>query len=770
MITYMDYTKADKHILGENGFDPRFCGKCEAVMSQGNGYLGLRAAAEENYSQTTRGLFVAGTFNRFDMAEVSELPNAADCTQMEIDLNGERFSLETGTILHYSREIDLKTGMLKREILWESPKGVRYAMTFKRFVSLKRLHVYGITVDIRLEGGKDIDEAEVTVESGINGRMTNSGTQHFSDGDKRYYDKKYLQLVQTTIESGITFVHNAVHEVSKDSDASGSSFKRSLQMPRRQIIEKITGTIKRDETVHLMKLCNVYTTRDFDAPAEDQIKEVSLEALKETEKIGFDALFDESVQAWKDQVWDAAPIEIESDNPLDALAMDFAQYHLRIIVPAHDHRMNIGAKGLSGEGYKGHCFWDTEIFLLPYYSFTAPQTARKLEEYRYLTLPGARRKAKENHFDGAMFPWESAWIEDGDVTPLYVGADVVTGRPTKVWSGLIEQHITADVAYGVWQYYLTTGDQDFMDKYGYEIILDAARFWSSRLEWSDEDQMYHINDVIGADEYKEHCNDNSLTNYLARWNMKKALECCKKPEVYEKFKDTLALEKYIPLWEKQIPLIFLNQPREDGVIGQDRDYLSYPQIDLTKYKKQTKVDTILLDYNQTQLSKIQVTKQADLLILLFMLDDLFPYDIKKACWEYYEPKTTHDSSLSYCTHCVLASDISDPMAYPLFKKSWEIDMGEIMTTSDAGIHTAAMGGIWQCVVMGFGGLRLSDHGLRITPKLPKNWKSLSFTIQYQGETVKVTESWDEDIQKIVVENMTGRHPVNLYIGDKQITV
>ena len=757
MKTFMDYSRAAEHILTESAFDPRYSGKCESVMSQGNGYLGLRACAEEPYVQTVRGLFINGTFDRFDEEEVSELPNAADSTALDIELAGERFSLERGRTISYKRELHLRTGLLTRTIVWEAPDGKYYVLMFERFVSLQRMHDFALRVRVTYVDG-DAREIPVSLTGGINGAVTNSGTQHFSDGAKRYYEGKYLQLVQTTSESGISFVHTAVQTLR----CGGQECGRKISMPRRAIREAQQIMLARGETAEFVKYCSVFTTRDLEAKTAEELKETGLEEVRLMGRKGFDSLFTESATAWEEQVWKAAPIVIESDNPKDQLAMDFAQYHLRIMVPRHDNRMNIGAKGLSGEGYKGHCFWDTEIFILPYFSFTDPEAAKKLEEYRYLTLPGAHVKAADNGYSGAMFPWESAWVDDGDVTPEYVGANVVTGLPTKVWSGHIEQHITADVSYGVWQYYLATGDQDFMDRCGYEIILDAARFWSSRLEWSDADEMYHINDVIGADEYKEHCNDNSLTNYLAKWNMEKALAYSAelekdRPELYAVLDGRLDLADWRKKWEQQIPRIFLNLPREDGVIGQDRDYLSYPEIDLTKYRYQTQVDTILQDYNQTQLSKIQVTKQADLLILLFMLEDLFPDEVKKACWAYYEPKTTHDSSLSYCTHCVLASDMGDEaLAMQYFTKAAGIDMGESMVSSDAGIHAASLGGIWQCVVMGFGGLRLGEKGLRIDPKLPSGWKSLSYQIWYRGEKLTVSVWRREDgEQEVKVCNLAG---------------
>lgn len=228
-----------------------------------------------------------------------------------------------------------------------------------------------------------------------------------------------------------------------------------VNLDRRVIYADYTVDLTQGETFVMEKFVNVSTTRDRDWAGLPlpELQKASLEALRESAAMGYADLAEESAQQWQKEVWDAAPIVIEgdSDSAFDQFAVRFAQYHMRVMLPSHDNRMNIGAKGLSGEGYKGHCFWDTEIFLLPYYIFTDPAAARKLEEYRYLSLPGAHRKAQANGYKGAMFPWESAWLDDGETCPLYVGTDILTGTPIKVWSGIIEQHITADVAFGVWQ-------------------------------------------------------------------------------------------------------------------------------------------------------------------------------------------------------------------------------------------------------------------------------------------------------------------------------
>lgn len=517
------------------------------------------------------------------------------------------------------------------------------------------------------------------------------------------------------------------------------------------------------------KFSNVYTTRDKETEqlSVKELQAYALEQLKLDEKAGFSLLAKESADTWQEKVWDRAPITIEGSE-FDQLVIRFGQYHMQIMTPAHDNRMNIGAKGLSGEGYKGHTFWDTEIFLLPYFIFTMPEIARSLEEYRYLSLPGAHAKAKHNGYTGAQFPWESAWLDDGEVTPEYMGTDIVTGQLIKVWSGFIEIHITADVAFGVWQYYECTGDQDYMDRYGYELILDCAKFWASRLE-EGQDGMLHINDVVGPDEYKEHVDDNAFTNYLVRWNIQKAMEYAKmlkedRPELYQALDEKLGLKACMEQWEDQGNRIFLTKPNENQVLPQDSTYLTLKDIDLSKYKKQAHVGGIFKDYNQDQITKIQVSKQADVMVLFYLLEDLFPQEVKLASWDYYEPRTLHDSSLSLSTHSVLATDIGNTeLGYEMFEKACLIDLdNENPHSSDAGIHAASYGGLWQCVVYGFGGVRMLGGKLRISPSLPKAWSKLSYTILWKGQRLAVTVTKD----RVEIVNEKAAAPVQVEIWGK----
>ena len=781
----MDYSHIRDWILAEDRFDPEHLGKCEALMTLGNGYLGVRGATEERYLNETRDLLINGTFNKFDPGAVTELPNAADMIGIEIRIGKERFDLEKGTIKSYRRELNIRTAELTRKVTWVSPEGSEVEAEFRRVVSLEKLHDLASHVTLRVVN-KDMD---ITVRSGIDGRVTNTGAQHFTDGEKRFYEGKYIQYVPKTTESGITFVQNTVNEFSVNGEHI--DVPAQIHMELRKLYGVYGFSLKKGDVLTTDKYCNIYTTRDLDMQGKSisEIQQESIFDLKDLAVTGYQELASETEAAWAKQVWDEVPVTIKG-NDMDQFAVRFAQYHMRLMVPAHDSRMNIGAKGLSGEGYRGHCFWDTEIFLLPYYIFTQKDTARKLEEYRYLSLPGAHRKAAYNGYRGAMFPWESAWLDDGEVTPEYQDVDIVTGLPNKVWSGFIEQHISADVAFGVWQYYTITGDQDYMDKYGYELIFDTARFWVSRLEsknrtitedvdaegktifseTSEVDGLYHICDVVGPDEYKEHKTDNAFTNYLAVWNIKKACEYyellkAEKPELFEKLNEKLSLDEYYVEWTAKVDKIFLPVPGEDGVLPQDSTYLTLKDIDLSKYRAQDFVGGISRDYNLKQINQIQVSKQADVLVLFFLLEDLFPAEVKKATWAYYSARTLHDSSLSLCTHAVLAADMKEKdLAYDMFEKSTKIDLGPVMTTSDAGIHAASFGGIWQGVVYGFGGLRMLGGKLRIDPMLPDAWDSLSYTLWWKGQKLSVEITKD----KVTVTNLTGKDPVELQLGNETV--
>ena len=507
--------------------------------------------------------------------------------------------------------------------------------------------------------------------------------------------------------------------------------------------------VPQGNTFRIDKLTAVTTGRDpayaglSGQEAKARAEEDGCALLREALGLGYDALFAESRDAWA-ALWDRYDILVDSDRSEDQLLIRFALYHLNIMCSRLDSRMGIGAKGLSGEGYKGHSFWDTEIFILPYFILTQPEAARKLVEYRYLGLQAARKKAEERGYRGAMYPWEAAWADDGETTPVLGAADIVTGEPIPILTGLLEQHITADVAFGLWLYYTATGDRDLMDRYGWEMLLETARFWASRAEWKEAAQRYEICDVIGPDEYKDHVDNNAYTNYMAAFNMRLGLRTMDLLDseggpaagrLRAQF-DFPALREEL---RRVLDRLYLPCPNEDGIIPQFDGYFDLKHIDLAPYRNAGSVGSIYNDYNQEQICTFQVHKQADTVVLLMLMEDLFPDEIRKTNYDFYEARTLHDSSLSKSTHCVLAADLGESeTAYRFFEGCGEVDFGPNMRTSDAGIHTASMGGIWQCAVYGFGGVRVSGEALHMAPKLPPAWRSLSFPLVWHGQPLRVS--------------------------------
>jgi hypothetical glycosyl hydrolase len=745
MIQY-DYGAGEDRnwIVSETSFDVDHLGKGESILAVGNGYMGLRSSMDEAYLGQIRNWFVAGTYNKFDGHEAAELPNAADVTEMRIVLNGERFSLERGIVHSYRRNLNLKTGELVREVEWESPRGDRFQLCFRRFVSLRHLHVLGLKLEITPLSG----DCVIKVTSGINGQAVNSGVQHFHEGEKRIYDKEILEFVQTTTQSQIDFVIHAAHAW-KMNGADLESSPR-MNIGRRKADLAFTHRIPAQSKVCLEKIVSIDTSRDL----KYDVAEYSLSSLREESRDefraeyrkGYDRLFSDSAAAWK-RYWDETDIRIESSREFDQLAVRFAQYHLLIMTPFHDSRFGIGAKGLTGEGYKGHSFWDSEIFILPYFLYHQPEIARGLLQYRYHTIEGARRKARDNGYEGAMYPWESAFTGDEE-TPVWGAVNILTGKATRIWSGVLEQHITADIAYAVWQYYASTGDEAFMDSYGSEMLIETAKFWASRVKWNDSKQAFCIPNIIGPDEYKEHVDDNAYTNYLAQWNIRTALAHGmelreRKPEMYDKLNRKLDIDTCMRHWPEVANHIYLPAPRvEDGIIPQDDTYLTKPVIDIAPYKNSESVQGILRDYSREQVIGMQVSKQADVVMLLYLLQNQFSDEVKRANWQYYEARTIHDSSLSMSVHSIVASQINDrDAAYRCFRIAAEIDLGPNMKSSDAGIHAASFGGAWKSVVLGFGGIRTDRDKLHVNPRLPREWSLLQFPIAWKGTrfTIELTQ-------------------------------
>lgn len=738
-------------VVAEDAFNAGHIAKCESIFAQGNGYMNLRNALEENYVGQRRGAFITGTFNKALPDEVTELPNLPDVTELRLTVNGERFSMETGTTENYCRKLDLRTGETERTLVWTSPAGARLALRLRRFVSLAREHLAAFCAEITALD----DPADLVLESGIDSRVTNTGSQHCTEGEKRLVDGSILQLACRTCQSNIPVTVHCTHRFS-------ASPAHSLPvMERRRFVQRFAFRLEAGATLRMDKLACYCTGRDLTFAAfgrmngvedEQLVLAEGLSVLRQARARCYEELLEESAARWTDY-WSKNDVRVDSPDPMDQLGLRFALYHLNIMVKRDDSRVGIGAKGMTGEGYKGHSFWDTEMFLLPHYLLTDPPAARTLLEYRWRSLPGAFKKARENDWQGAMFPWESAWLTDGEVTPLFGAADVVTGQSIPILTGMLEHHITADVAWAVWLYYLATGDDDFMEKFGCDLLVNTACFWASRLEWKRDVGRFEICNVIGPDEYKEHVDNNAFTNYLAAENLRVASLVIGRmrrdwPAAWAALSTRHDLPALAADFDAKRQKMYLPCPRpEDGLVPQNDQYLQLEQVDLSRYKAQAGVSSIYEDYSPAQMNKLMVSKQADLVMLLRVMPDLFDPETRRKNFLFYESRTLHDSSLSHGQHCVLAAWMGlDEMALDLYRHAAAIDLGPNPSSSDEGIHSASMGNVWQCAVCGFAGLRWAGEQLVLENHLPASWKSLEFSLEWRGARLAVRLSHEEGIQ------------------------
>ena len=737
-------------IIEETSFHEKYTGKCESIFTQGNGYLGLRNSLEERYVDTVRGMFITGTFNKASKEEATELPNVSDIVNMEIELNGERFSMTEDNLKEYSRTLNLYTGETCRNVLWEGKNGNVVQLSFHRFVSYKNVHVIGAYVEI-----KPVNcDVKATVVSGINAQVTNHGAQHLTEFSKRAFEEKFLQMGMVTTESAVSIAVSTVHKVFQSGKYTEDAASKIID-DRRKIHAEIQLVIPQGETARVEKISTVHSSRDLEyvasgkEPEGENVCRDGLNNLKEAEEKGYETLLEESKKVWE-KIWKKQDIQIDSKEDDAQIAVRFALYHLQIMVRREDNRVGIGAKALSGEGYKGHSFWDTETFIFPYFQMAEPETARTLLEFRYKGLYGARKKAIENGYKGAMYPWEAAWVSDGEVTPYVIGVNVHTGEPMICLTGVIEQHITSDIIFALWQYYAATDDQDFMDRYGYEMTIETARFWNSRLEWIEENNRYEIRDVIGPDEYKEHVDNNAYTNYMAHENMRLAAQviaCIRdeKKDIYGKMQKLMqeegtSLEQLEEELKDKMKKLYLPQPDEKtGIIPQFDGYFDIKEIDLSVYKNASVVGTVFHDYSGEDVQGMQAGKQADIVELLYQMEDITTPDNKAKNYVYYEARTLHDSSLSKAIHSITACDLGmEKEAYDMFMSAALTDLGQEMKSSDAGIHSANMGGVWQDVVMGFGGIRIRDGHLRIAPNCPKQWEKFTYPLYWKGNELHIT--------------------------------
>jgi trehalose/maltose hydrolase-like predicted phosphorylase len=702
--------------ITEETFNPEKQHHKETIFTIGNGYLSTRGAFEEGYPDDRRATFVHGVFDDVPVV-FTELANAPDWLLLNIYLNGQRFSLDTGTLEHFQRQLDLRTGILTRTVRWCSISGDRATLVFERFASLADEHLLGLRCQITPEF-----DGTLEVRASLNGNMDNDGYTHW-------------QWVSQGDRDGVYYLHNRTRSSRIDvalamrliltSDSSQLDYWDAQNVPTL----RMSFPARRGESITVDKFVGIATSRDTADPvriADEHVRGVQ----------NWDSALETHQQAWGRE-WERCDIQIEGDDEAQ-LAIRFNLFQLLIAAPRRDHRVNIGAKTLSGFGYRGHSFWDTEIFMLPLFIYTAPEIARNLLNYRYQRLPGARLKAKANDFDGAQFPWESA--DSGEeVTPTWVPHYADRTKLIRIWTGDIEIHISADVAYATYLYWQVTGDEPWFIEKGAELILDTAKFWASRAEWNRDTGNYEFNDVIGPDEYHDHVDNNFYTNRMAQWNLQTALDVlewlkARAPSKVDELTQRLNLTPdVLAKWKEVLTQVYL-PIRSDGLIEQFEGYFQRRDVDLPSLEPRD--ISVQMLFGIEGCNETQVLKQPDVLMLQYLLRSHFTDEQIRINYDYYTARTdhTHGSSLGPSIQAIMACEVDKPDdAYEHFIRAVRADLRDVRHNAGDGIHGASAGGTWQAIVFGFGGLHVTPEGWSTHPRLPRHWKRLSFRFMYRGK-------------------------------------
>ncbi len=690
----------------------------ETVFALGNGYLATRGAFEEDFPGAWPTTIVNGVYDDAPIV-YAELVNCPDWLPLVMMVNGERFRLDKGQVLNFRRELDMRRAVLRRTLRWRSPAGHTLDLDFERFVSLADPHVLALQCRVT-----PLDfEGQVQVQAGLNGYSDNQGVMHWEWLDQGGGDDQvwlHVRTRHTAIELGMA--------VRLGVTGADDAQTRACGCQGYPVVEAVYQA-RRGQTVTLEKTVTIYSARDVEAPL--QAARDKLDALPDytTLRAGHKA-------AWA-QVWRDCDVLIEGDDTAQR-AVRHSLYQLLIAAPRHDDRVSIPAKSLTGFGYRGHIFWDTDIFVVPFFTFTQPDVARNLLTYRYHTLPGARRKAAAEGFEGAMFAWESA--DSGDeVTPRWVpgsqGKELV-----RIWCGDIELHITADVAYAAWNYWWTAGDDAWMRRYGAELILDTAVFWGSRAEENAERGCFEIRDVIGPDEYHDHVDNNVFTNRMVQWHLETALEVLAWLRLQDPAR-AAELETQLHLtpgrlkrWADVIGCIRLLHDPETGLMEQFEGFFELKDLNWANYEPRIRSMQAILGIKEA--NRCQVLKQPDVLMLLYLLRERYDRETLQVNWDYYAPRTDHTygSSLGPAIHAILACDLGDPeAAYEHFMRAALVDLEDVRRNAAEGTHAASAGGVWQALVFGFGGVRLAGKTPIATPRLPSHWRRLKFRLQRHGQ-------------------------------------
>ncbi len=697
------------------GFDPFREREVETWLTVANGESGTRGSLEEGSPASTPATFVAGVYGD-DTSDLHlrQPVTAPDWLCLRLLVEGMPLTLTNGAVVEHRRVLDMSQGIVFRYWRQRDQVGRTVRVRTARFASLADRAIMVL-------------RAEASPED-FCGRLVWEACIGVSHAGGPVYEATLASLDGSGFVTRTKGRKGGGHVLAVSTrPASGSPVARYVERSR----DVIGGRLDCDEPATIDRFAALVSSANR-PPATS----AALAALRRAEEQGFDELLRRHVAAWRER-WDDAAVAIGGD-PHAELALRFSMFHMMSTAHPSKDSVSVGARGLSGLSYFNHVFWDTEIFVVPYFIYTHPETARTLLSYRYRNLDGARRKARDMGHKGALFPWESADRGTETTPPYGIGPH---GEMIPILSGFMEHHISADVAWAVWEYWKCTGDDEFMERMGVELLLETARFWASRAT-RDELGRFHIPLVVGPDEYHEGVDDNAYTNVLARYNIECALEAypwlaARDPAAAAALGERVGLSRgELTHWRNVAGALADGYDPATKLYEQFAGFFDMADVDPAALAARPMAADLLLGREVTLKSK--VVKQADVVMLCYVLSNEIGADVAQANLRYYEPITSHGSSLSPAIHAALAARLGDTrLAFEAFRMASDIDLSDNMGNAARGLHMATMGGLWQAAVMGFGGVRRHHETLVIDPHLPEEWSSFDYTVRFRGVRYRV---------------------------------
>lgn len=725
--TVDNYFTYDKWEIIEEGFNPDKNLVSESVMSLGNGHMGLRGNFEEEYSgETLQGTYIAGVYypdkTRVGWWKIgypeyyAKVLNATNFIGINVELNGKMLNLAEMKVENFRRILNMKQGYLLRSFTVIDDRGRKTDLVIKRFLSIVDREIGVVSYKI-----KPVNyDAEVELIPFLDGTITNEDANYdevFWEELEKHSEDYNGYLNMRTKKSDFHLTTAMRCELNKEVDEVNALEKEKY------IENRVKISLSSGEEAHLKKYIAVTTNRDY---KDSEVVEKALKRVNYAFDKGYKGLFKEHSERWEEH-WEESDIEINGDLAAQQ-GIRFNIFQLNQTYTGHDPRLNIGPKGFTGEKYGGSTYWDTEAFCFPFYLNTTDNSiARNLLLYRYRHLEKAKENADKLDLDGALYPMVTMNGEESH----------------NEWEITFEEiHRNAAIAYAIYNYIEYTGDREYLVDYGFEVIAEIARFWADRVNYNPRRDKYMILGVTGPNEYENNVNNNWYTNRMAVWTLRYALEVKKyltknHSKKYKELKDKIKLgKKEIEKWQDIIDKIYYPYINSDGVFEQQDGYMDKKLLTRDDLSE----DDLPINQNWSwdRILRSCYIKQADVLQGLYFLSDKYDLETKKKNFDFYEPRTVHESSLSPCIYSIIASDIGyEEKAYKLYLRTARLDLENYNNDTEDGLHITSMAGTWMAVVCGFAGMKMKDGKLSFAPYIPEKWDDYSFKINYRERILQI---------------------------------